>query len=307
MKKIIIMVLFFLTDAGVVLYGTAYMVRLHNSNRYTDGPIARDSVGFYVPDDKRTTDLSFVLETEEDDFTLLVEDASIPLTYHIVFSKGDNDILSGRFLNDWDYTRPRRAAIIGENASIDGFEMIGKLDGDMIFGGSSASFLLDTDIREVPSGTAVIVASEIEGHAREVFEVLKKSAQKRGLSVKEIQLAFVAFGHYEESESKMIITILLFWCVMFVITGMAAYFWFVVGRPLYRVLLMFGAKAPLLRVYFPLVLAAILSFTVHVVLFAIIQSYSIYIIGIIFKTALLLYMGLLLSVLPVAMSMQGRR
>ncbi len=302
-----IIALFFLIDAGVVLYGTAYMVRLHNSNRYTDGPIARDSVGFCVSDDKKATDLSFVLETEEDDFTLLVRDTLTPFTYHILFSKGENDILSGRFLNDWDYTKPRRAAIIGENVSRDDCERIGTINDDWLFGGSASCFLLDADIMEVPSETVVIVTSEIEGHAGEVFEVLKEEAQKRGLSIKELQLSFVAFGHFEEGESKMVITVLLFWCVMFVITGMAAYFWFVVRKSLYRVLLMFGSKAPLLRVYFPLVLASVLSFVVHVILFVFLQSNSMYVSGIVIKTALLLYMGLLLPLVPVAVSMRGWR
>ena len=305
-KKIVIISLFFLITAGVVVYGTAYMVRLHNNNRYTDGPIAKDSVSFFVTNDMNTIDLSFIMQ-EEEDYTLLTQDATNPLTYHIIFSKGDNDLFSGEFLTDWDYTKPKRAAVLGKNVSRNDCEIVGVIDDDLLFGGFASCFLLDMDIRSIPSECVITITSEIEGHAGKVYESLNESALKQGLLLKKVQLANVVFGHYESNESKMIITVILFWCVMLVLTGMAAYFWFVVRKSFYRVLLIFGSKTPLLKVYFPLVLSAVLSFSAQAVLFVTLRSDSLYITGIVLKTASLLYIGLLIPVLPVAIYLRGTR
>lgn len=296
MKKFLILTVFFLVSSFVVIYGIAYMIRLHNTNRYPDGIIAEDSISFSLKGVPSTVDMTFLEETIETDFTLLYPDMMNPNNYHVIYTKGEHDLFSGRFPSDWDFRLPTNCAFSGEEADHEGKEIIGTLSDEDVYARRFASLFLDTALSEVKVQDGLIITSEMEGHAREVYDALSTQMEKLGYLPLKADRLHVRFGEYDEGEAGVVIIAVLFWGIMMVITGVAAHFWFSVRKSYYRVLVMFGARAPLLKVYLPFLLIAAGAFLVQWLAFYLTHGNSKYITGLICNQSMFLYCGLMIPV-----------
>ena len=283
----------------MVVYGVAYMVKIHNTNRYPDGVIPKDSISFEFENSGYITNLSFLEQTEADNFTLLQQDAIDREVYHIVFSKGKYDLFSGEYLSKWNYREAGNCAIIGEEADGKGKDVLGTISDYDVFARRFARFFLDLSITEVFTGEVFIIASEIEDHAMEVFKTLKNEMGRHGLIVKEIQSIHVLFGDYDANEIKLIAVVGIFWVIMLVLTAISAFFWYTVRKSLYRVFVMFGARVPLLRIFLPFLLIACIAFSLQWIVYIFIHGHSSYTAGVIFRYSVILYGSLILSLVPV--------
>lgn len=280
----------------MVIYGIAYIIRLHNTNRYPDGIIAEDSISFSLKGVSSTVDMTFLEETDETDFTLLYSDAIKPNNYHVIYTKGEYDLFSGSFPKEWDFKKAGNWAFSGEEADHEGKDIIGTLSDEDIYARRFASLFLDTALSEVKVRDGLIITSEMEGHAQKVYDALSAQMEKlRYLPLKTDRM-LVRFGEYDEGETGVVIIAVLFWGIMMVITGVAAHFWFSVLKSYYRVLVMFGARAPLLTVYLPFLFIGAGSFLLQWLVFSLTHGNSMYITELIRNYSLVLYSGLMIPV-----------
>lgn len=302
MKKELVLIVYFFICSFVVIYGIAHMIKLHNTNRYPDGVIAQDSVSFEFENDDIIIDLSFLQKTDADDFTLLQQDSRDPEKYHIIFSKGEYDLFSGDYLSEWDFGTSGNYAVIGEDADSEGKDVLGRISDYDVFARRFAKFFLDYSYEEVFNREVFIIASEIENHASDVFAVLKHEMEQHGLNVREVQSIHVFFGEYDKSETKLLIVVGIFWVIVFVLTFIAALFWFAVKKSMYRVLVMFGAKVPLIKIYLPFFMIASITFFLQWIGYVFLHEHSHYINGVILQYSVIIYASLMMSLIPVSLT-----
>lgn len=279
MKKKIILFLFFMLCSYIITNGCSYIVGLHVNSMYSEKPIMRDSVFFFIEGDSEQIDLSWLDENTISDCTLLYEDIYHPSQYHVVFSEGNRDIFYGKYLDAWNFDEGRTGKIIGNIGTTEyDYDVIAICDDYGIAARENAVFLLDNRLSEISTDYMMVLASGQEGRAQSQFTQLEKKMHEKGISINRVEASFVVFGNYNDNEAYIYVIALIFFAVMFIIFCVGIILWLNVNKTYFRVLLMFGEDKAYLKVILPFLMLWTVSFGMLIIFYiftSVMDSYHI--------------------------------
>ncbi len=235
----------------------------------------KDSVFFVIDTDDIYIDLSFLIyEKDLDDYTILCTDPANSEQYHVLFTKGRNDIFYGKFLENWNFDDDISGAIVGKlcEQSID--NIIGYVEDDGIYTKEHAVFLVDGKLSEINAREILTIACGRDGKAESLFEKLKEKCNEHGIELSRISVQSAVFGGYSKNEPIIIMIGLVFWGILCACYFVASFIWSISNRNYYRVLVMFGHRHPYIKITSVFMFTATMSFLLQAFVFIIIEDNS---------------------------------